>query len=261
MSPPDADRDLLRSAIEAACELALRHFEAPRGHWHKAPGQVVTEADLEVDALLHDRLLGARPGYGWLSEERPDDGSRRRAERIWMVDPIDGTRAFVEGKPEFTISVALLEDGRPRLAAIANPVTGERFEAAGGGAARLNGAPCRVTGRTALAGARLLSSRGEIRERRWRELMPEAEIQTMGSLAYKLALVAAGRFDGFVSLRRTYDWDVAAAVLLLERAGGVLSDARNAPLRLNGEEIRHQGLIAAATPELHAALRSRIGPG
>ncbi|MDX1541535.1 MAG: inositol monophosphatase family protein, partial [Geminicoccaceae bacterium] len=152
MTGLEADQGLLREAVRDATALALRHFHDPRGHWHKGPGQVVTDADLEVDALLHDRLLAARPGYGWLSEERPDDGSRNRADRVWMVDPIDGTRAFVEGKAEFTISVALVEGRRPVVGLIVNPVTGERFEVRADGSARLNDAPCRVSGQTALEG-------------------------------------------------------------------------------------------------------------
>lgn len=258
MSGLAADRELLRAALREAAALALRHFHDPQGHWEKGPGQVVTHADLEVDALLHDRLLGARPDDGWLSEERPDDGSRQRAQRVWMVDPIDGTRAFVEGKAEFTISVALVENERPVLGAIVNPVTGEVFEAADGLEPRAHNGVCAASGRRELIGARLLSSRGEIRRRGWRELMPDAEIRVMGSLAYKLALIAAGRFDGFISRRRTHDWDLAAALLLLECAGATITDAAGEAIRLNGETLLHDGLIAAATPELHESIRRRI---
>jgi len=114
----EADRRLLRRAVTAAGALALEHFGSGSGHWHKAPGQVVTETDLAVDRLLHDILIGARPDDGWLSEERADDGSRHRRRRVWIVDPIDGTRAFADGAPEFAISIALVVEGRPVLGAV-----------------------------------------------------------------------------------------------------------------------------------------------
>jgi myo-inositol-1(or 4)-monophosphatase len=133
-------------------------------------------------------LIGARPEDGWLSEERADDGSRRRRRRVWMVDPIDGTRAFADGQPEFAISVALVVDGAPVLGAVLNPASGEHFEAERDGGARLNGAPLRISDRRELAAARLLSSRTEIKRRDWPKLIPEAQFTTMGSLAYPLAL-------------------------------------------------------------------------
>ena len=108
----ESDRRLLRRAVTAAGALALEHFRAGPAHWYKGPGQVVTQADLAIDGLLHEVLIGARPEDGWLSEERADDGSRQRRRRVWVVDPIDGTRAFADGEPEFAISVALVVEGR-----------------------------------------------------------------------------------------------------------------------------------------------------
>ena len=253
----DADRDLLQDAVREAGALALRHFRANPDAWHKSPGQVVTEADLAVDGLLRKTLGNARPAYGWLSEEREDDRSRFAAERAWVVDPIDGTQAFVEGKPEFAVSVGLLVAGRPVLGMVCNPATGELFEARRGAGARLDGEPIRISGRTTLAGARLLSSRGEIKRRRWRDLFPEAHVTTIGSLAYKLALVACGRFDGLISLRRTHDWDIAAAALLVEEVGGRITVADGTALRFNDPEPHHPGL-AAATPGLHPHLVARL---
>ena len=256
----DSDRDLLRRAVAEAGAEALRHFRSAGPRWEKAPGQVVTEADLAIDDLLRAALLGARPGDGWLSEERPDDGSRLARERAWIVDPIDGTRAFADGVPEFSISIALVVAGRPVIGAVYNPASGELFEATVGGGAWLNGARIRASGQERLAGARLVSGRGEMCHRRWPELIPEAGFATVGSLAYKLALVACGRFDGFVSLRRTADWDVAAALLLVTEAGGRMSLADGSPLRLNRPEPHHAGLVAGAAPGLHADLVARLRP-
>jgi myo-inositol-1(or 4)-monophosphatase len=254
----DSDRRLLRRAVTAAGDLALEHFQTGAEAWQKAPGQLVTEADLAVDRVLHDVLIGARPDDGWLSEERPDDGSRHRRRRVWMVDPIDGTRAFAAGKPEFTISVALVVEGAPLLGAVLNPASGEHFEAQLGAGALLNGARMRISEQRALAGARLLSSRTEMERRNWPTLMPEADFTPMSSLAYKLALVAAGRFDGLISLRASHDWDLAAAVILISEAGGRLSGADGSPLTLNRAEPRHDGLAAAGTTALHRALVGRL---
>jgi myo-inositol-1(or 4)-monophosphatase len=257
----EADRRLLRRAVTAAGALALEHFRGGPGHWYKGPGQVVTEADLAIDRLLHEVLIGARPDDGWLSEERADDGSRRRRRRVWIIDPIDGTRAFADGEPEFAISVALVVDGAPVLGAVLNPASGEHFEAERDGGARLNGALLRISDRRELAGARLLSSRTEMKRRDWPKLIPEAEFTAMGSLAYKLALVAAGRFDGLISLRLSHDWDLAAAVLLIGEAGGRISDASGRPLVLNKPQTRHEGLAGAGTTALHRALVGRLRSG
>jgi myo-inositol-1(or 4)-monophosphatase len=253
------DRQLLREAVCAAGALALEHFHTDRHHWYKGPGQVVTAADLAVDRLLHDRLLGARPTDGWLSEERADDRSRLTGRRLWVVDPIDGTRAFADGVPEFSISVALLLDGEPVLGAVLNPATAESFEAALGGGAWLGDERLRVSAQADLAGARLLSSRTEMQRRRWPQLIPEAHITAIGSLAYKLALVAAGRFDGLLSLRPSHDWDLAAALLLVREAGGLITTADGGPIVLNRPAtLRHPGLAAAGAPALHRALVARL---
>lgn len=253
-----ADSALLSRAVDEAGAIALRHFRSDARQWYKGPGQIVTEADIEVDQCLHDILIKARPGDGWLSEERPDDGSRHRCRRVWIVDPIDGTRSFVEGAPEFTISIALVEDGKPILASIFNPATDEHFQATVGRGATLNDQPLTPSDHQEIANSRLLASIGEMRKRRWPERMSTARFTTIGSLAYKLALVAAGRFDGLVSLRPSNDWDLAAALLLIQEAGGWLGDASGRFLRLNGSTLRHQGLVAAGTESLYNSLVSHL---
>lgn len=257
----EAEWRCLRAGIAAAGDLALRHFRTGGEHWFKAPGQVVTAADVEIDRLLHGSLIGAFPDDAWLSEERADDLTRLQRRRVWMVDPIDGTRALADGLPEFAISVALLVDGAPVLGIVANPATGEWFEAERGCGAWQGGARLRVSTRERLEGARLLSSRTEMRRRNWPALMPEAAFTELSSLAYKLTLVAAGRFDGLISRRPSHDWDLAAARLLIDEAGGLLTTADGADLALNQPEPRHRGLAAAGTPALHRALVIRLGSG
>ena len=256
-----AEWSCLRRAVAAAGELALSHFSARGPHWFKGPGQIVTAADLEVDRLLHENLTGAFPDDGWLSEERADDRARLHRERVWMVDPIDGTRAFANGLPEFAISVALLRDDAPVLGVVFNPATGECFEAERGGGAWCGGARLRVSTHDALEGARLLSSRTEMRRRNWPALMPEATFTDLSSLAYKLALIAAGRFDGLISRRTCHDWDVAAAQLLIAEAGGRLSAVDGGALVLNRPEPHHSGLVAAGADDLHGALLQRLAIG
>ena len=254
----EADLALARQAVAAAGALTLAHFHAAPKSWYKGPGQVVTEADVAVDNLLHDMLRAARPDYGWLSEERVDDRSRTRCTRVWVVDPIDGTRAFADGVPQFAISVALVEGGEPLVGVVLNPATEECFETRRGGGASMNGQSLSVSGCTELADADLLSSRTEMKRRHWPTMIPEATFTTIGSLAYKLALVASGRFDGLVSLRPSHDWDIAAAQLLVREAGGRLTDAAGRPIALNRDPPRHFGLAAAGTDSLHAAIVARL---
>jgi myo-inositol-1(or 4)-monophosphatase len=258
--PLDADAARARDAVVEAGRIAMRFFRQKHERWEKSPGQVVTEADIAVDRFLHAELRrGHAAGDGWLSEETEDDRVRLERRRVWVVDPIDGTRSFAEGTPEFTISVALLVDGAPALGFVLNPATSEMFEASRGGGARLNGARLRASPAAGLRGATIVASRFESRRRDFARLIPAAQLTSIGSLAYKLALVAAGRFDGYISWRRTHDWDIAAAVLLLAEAGALATDAAGGPIRLNRPEPRHQGVLAAGPP-LHRELLAATGP-
>ncbi len=249
----DADLALALDATRAAGGIAMRHFRTAHDRWEKGPGQVVTEADIAIDRFLKERLLGARPGDGWLSEETEDDPARLAKRRVWIVDPIDGTRSFAEGVPEFAVSVALVEDGASVLGLVLNPATDELFLAARGRGATLNGGPLQATARDRLDGSRIVASRFESRRRRFGELLPSVELTTIGSLAYKLALVASGRFDGYLSWRRSHDWDIAGAAVILAEAGAVLTDADGAPIAFNRERPVQDGLLAGG-PAVHGAL-------
>jgi myo-inositol-1(or 4)-monophosphatase len=248
-----ADLDLALAATRAAGECAMRYFRTAHRTWEKGPGQIVTEADVAIDRFLKERLLAERPGYGWLSEESEDDPARLGRRCVWIVDPIDGTRSFAEGTPEFSISVALVEGGTAVLGIVLNPATDELFAAARGQATTLNGQPVRATARQALPGARIVASRFESKRHHFPDMLPGVEVTTIGSLAYKLALVACGRFDGYLSWRRTHDWDIAGAAVLLSEAGGTLTDADGRPIALNRERPVHDGLVAAGNA-LHQPL-------
>jgi myo-inositol-1(or 4)-monophosphatase len=254
----EAEIGRARGAVVEAGRIAMRWFRQPHEKWEKGPGQVVTEADLAVDRFLRAELIGDGPA-GWLSEEAEDDRRRLAAPEVWVVDPIDGTRSFAEGVAEFTISVALLRENRPVLGFVYNPATEEMFESVRGRGARLNGAPMRTSAVTKLDDAHIVASRFESRRRNFAALVPTAALSSLGSLAYKLALVAAGRYDGYLSWRRTNDWDIAAAVLLVEEAGGRITDAGGRPILLNQAEPVHPGILAAGAPLFPALLAATTG--
>ena len=255
MIPPgDEEHAQARSAVIEAGRIAMRYFRRPHDSWQKGPGELVTEADLAVDRFFRSELC--RAGDGWLSEETEDDRRRLSARDVWVVDPIDGTRSFADGVAEFTICVALVRSGQPLLGFVYNPATEELFEAVRGRGATLNGAPMRARRITSLGEAHIVAGRFESRRRDFAALIPTASLSSLGSLAYKLAFVAAGRYDGYMSWRRTHDWDIAAAVLLLSEAGATITDAGGRPIRLNRPEPAHSGILAAGAelyPKLLAA--------
>lgn len=252
------DHDLLREAVEAAGATALGYFRKDTPVARKPDGSEVTDADLAVDARLHDALCTARPGYGWLSEESADDRARLDAERVWIVDPIDGTRAFIQDRDQWVIAAALVEMGAPVAAAIYNPVRAELFTACRGHGAALNGAPVHVTARNDLHGARILTPRGVARRAGWLEPGdPEVETTFVYSIAYRMALVAAGRADGLISTGEKSEWDVAAGTLIVQEAGGSATSVKGAPYEFNKRSPVCDGTVAAS-PALHGMLLAAL---
>ncbi len=247
---PDADAnavtdlDLLAHHARQAGEIALRFFRHNPTVWTKGDTSPVSEADLAVDRYLGAVLAEARPGYGWLSEETGDDGTRLSRGRVFVVDPIDGTRAFIAGSPDWTISLAVVEHGRPVAAALYCPVRDEMFRAVRGGGSDVDGTRLAVSPASVLAGARIAAPRAPARRSRLVEAGIE-EVPFIASLAYRLALVAAGRIDGAAARGRACDWDLAAADLLIEEAGGTLTDLAGGPVLYNRPDVRHPALIAA----------------
>jgi len=212
--------------------------------WTKGKS-IVSEADLALDRLLTERLRAARPDYGWLSEETVDNADRLNRRRIFVVDPIDGTRNFLEGGREWTVSLAVVEDGRPAAAALFAPVLDEMHAAAPGRGATRNGVPLHVSDRSDLAAARLAGPRRYARAAAAAAGIAEATLRFVPSLAYRLALVAAAELDVAIAGPGANDWDTAAADLLIHEAGGTLTDFAGLPVRYNSEETRHPPLIAA----------------
>ncbi len=262
MPAPDArdiDFALMKDAVHEAGALAMRFFLTDHKQWSKAHDNTpVTEADIEVNELLHRRLGAARPDYGWLSEETEDDSSRLTQHCVWVVDPIDGTRAFARGRPHFVISVALVEGGRPVLGVLYNPATDEFFEAAEGKGALLNGEPIHVSGTSTIEGCRMAAFAPMFKHPAWPEPWPEMEILERNSVAYRIALVACGAADAALALNGKSDWDIAAADIILREAGGRITAHDGSPFFYNRQSTRHPSLLAAG-PALYDALFAKVG--
>lgn len=254
------DHALLKEAVGDAGALAGSLFGSDVKHRQKSDNSPVSDADLAVNDLLKERLCGPRPDYGWMSEESADTSDRLTRDRVWVVDPIDGTRAFLTGKPQWTIAVALVEDGRPVLAAVYNPVTAEFFDARKGHGAMLNDTPVQVEDRDTLAGARVLANAGVFTRKGWPQPWPEMTTDFRISMAYRLCGVASGAYHATLAFSAKSDWDLAAADLLVCEAGGVVTDRSGAPFTYNKSETRHRSVLAAG-PSLHQCFLQRTrGP-
>ncbi len=244
--------ELVRSVREAG-RIALEYFHGELKSWEKKPGDPVSEADLAIDTYLREHLLTTHPDYGWLSEETADDKDRLGKSRVWIVDPIDGTRSFIAGKPEFTVSAALVEDGHPVCAVVFNPVTEEFFEAALRQGSYLNGKKLDCSPGDSLDGTKLLASRKAFEWHNWLEDAPGADFSHINSIAYRMVLVAAQKYDASLSLSAKSEWDVAAADLILSEAGGVSTTSKGKPLLYNRENPTHDTVISSGEA-LHPAL-------
>jgi len=255
LSARDQDRDdlnLLMGAAAEAGELALSFFGGDPKTWFKDNKSPVSEADLAVDALLGQKLRAARNDYGWLSEETADDKTRLDAKRTFVVDPIDGTRAFLAGGEEWTVALAVVEKGRAVASVVFCPVRNETFSAVSGGGAWLNGERLRTSSRTEVPGARL-SGPYSIAANKNVIAAGFERTENIRSLAYRLALVAAGRVDIAVARKGPSDWDLAAADLLVQEAGGELTDLAGHRCRYNQPETRHPALIAGPSTLIGSA--------
>lgn len=255
---PESDLALLIDAAKAAGEIAARYWRKHPKTWEK-PGHQgpVSEADIAVDDMLRETLTSARPDYGWLSEETADDLSRLEAFRTFIVDPIDGTRAFLGGERTFAHSLAVVEDGRPVAAAVYLPLRDKLYTASKGGGSSLNGTPLQVSNNQRIEGADVLIARPILEPRYWSGPVPFVHRHYRPSLAYRLCLIAEGRFDAMVTLRDSWNWDIAAGALMISEAGGVVSDRKGHPLVFNIPHPVSAGVIAA-NAKLHKALLKRL---
>lgn len=253
----DALLSLIEETAREAGALALTFQRKGVEPWAKKDTTPVSEADLAVDTMIKEHLRTAHPDFGWLSEETRDDPARLRKRRVFIVDPIDGTRAFLKGRPEWVISIAVVEDQAPIAGAVFNPVTNEMFTASADQPTRLNGSKVRVSTRRELEGCHMVAFADMFPRPEWPTPWPSMAVRQRNAVAYRLALVAAGHADAMVSLSFKHEWDTAAGALLVERAGGIITDHKGTQLRYNQPSPRGRSVIAAG-PDLHAQIKARV---
>lgn len=254
--PASEDLTLITDAARAAGEIAMGRFRGKMEVWLKGGTSPVSDVDIAVDRLLRETLLAARPDHGWLSEETVDPAERLLAHRTFVVDPIDGTRAFLDGKRGWCVSIAIVEDGRPVAGVLACPALEETYTATRGGRARMNGRPIGVRkaeGTLTVAGARAMI-----------DALPETLRQRVErhrhvpSLAHRIAMVASGALDATFIKPGSHDWDLAAADLILHEAGGKIVDGKGRAPCYAGANPRHGALAAAGSTEMLRAMTDVI---
>ena len=257
-----ADLALLVQAAEEAGRIAMRFWRQSPESWDKGGGAgPVSEADLAVNDHLARVLRGARPGYGWLSEESEQEPSRLDAERVFIVDPIDGTRAFIDGQQDFSHSLAVATGDRITAAVVHLPVHGRTYAAGADGPALLDGQPIAPSDAGAIEGATILSARASLKPELWRGgQLPGFRREFRSSLAYRLCLVAEGRFDGALSLHPVWEWDIAAGALIAARAGCTVSDRHGGRMRFNSAGAVVDGLVVSGAA-LHGQIIGALADG
>lgn len=253
------DLSLLIAAAQDAGKIAARFFHGSADRWDKPGGQgPVTEADIAVDTMLREELTAARPNYGWLSEETEDSPARLDTDCVFIVDPIDGTRSFIDGSTTWAHSLAIARNGVVEAAVVYLPLRDKLYTAARGHGAALNSAPLTASPRTELDGATVLASKPNLASSFWiNGDVPPVSRKFRSSLAYRLSLVGEGRFDAMITLRPTWEWDVAAGSLIVEEAGGTVTTQTNAPALFNNPVPQLAGMVAgggAIQPALMARL-------
>jgi len=255
------DLALIEEAVREAGKIARSYFGGSYKKWDKGKGDPVTEADLAVDKYLRETFTAARPDYGWLSEESVDDLRRLSTEFTFVVDPIDGTVAFLKNRPHFTICVALVREHLPVVGVVFNPISEERFTAIAGEGAMMNGARIHTSDAAEVDHCRMLADRTMLAHPNWNNPpltpWPPMEIETRGSIAYRLALVANGSFDAMLALSAKRDWDLAAGDLIVREAGGIVTTHTGAQMRYNGEQTLQPSVVAAGA-RLHPLLIDRV---
>ena len=240
------DLALITDAIRMAGRVATSFVGPTAQRWDKPGGAgPVTEADLAVNDLLETVLRGARPDYGWLSEETDDTSERLDQDTVFIVDPIDGTRSFVEGSRTWAHSIGIAHRGQITAAAVYLPLRDRLYTASLGGGAFLNGVPIRVSAGGPLEATNVLATKPIMDPKFWPSGVPDFVRSHRPSLAYRLALVAEGAFDAMLTFRPSWEWDIAAGALIVSEAGGTCTDRGGRPLLFNNPQPTLDGVIAA----------------
>ena len=247
----DTLADEIVAITQEAGALAMARWRTDFRRWDKSPGNPVSDIDLEVDALLHARLSALDPAAGWLSEETADSAARLSCKRLWVVDPIDGTRDYLRGRPGWSVSVALVDGSVPVVGVLDAPARSEVWRAVRGQGATRNGVALRASDRTDLAGARVPT-----------DALPKADrdlvvVDKPNSIALRIAMVASGEADLVATARWGNEWDIAAAALIATEAGATITDALGGALAFNTAKAEAFGILATA-PGIYAAAAARL---
>jgi myo-inositol-1(or 4)-monophosphatase len=260
VEPSAYERELqvARDGALAAGEILQRYFR-DGGYEIESKGKnnPVTSADFEADSILKQILGDAFPAYGWLSEETVDNDDRLARERVWIVDPLDGTKEFIKGIPEFVVAIALADRGVPVMGVTYNPIKDELFCGVRGAGCTLDGKAVTVSDTSALEHATILASRSETARGEWKAYEGRVIVRPIGSVAYKLALVAAGQADATFTLTPKNEWDIASGVALIVAAGGRVTDLHGGEVSFNQREVKTPGFVAS-NGHLHAQLERML---
>ena len=255
---PEHDLALLIDAAHRAGEIALRHWRKSPRVWEKPDGQgPVSEADLAVNTALEAMLRAARPDYGWLSEESDDGPARLATQSQFILDPIDGTRSFLQGHDSFSHALAVVRGGEVVAGVVYLPAQDKLYAASWNGPATLNGRQIRARICDEADGAQVLTGKITLAPEYWPGGVPALDRHFRASMAWRLCLVAEGAFDAMLTLRPAWEWDIAAGALIAARAGAAVSDRLGAPLRFNAKDPRSAGVVVA-TEGLHGDLIDRL---
>jgi myo-inositol-1(or 4)-monophosphatase len=251
---PASDLDILLSAARDAGEVAMSFWRREPRTWRKDDASPVTEADIAVNDRLFTILRTAQPGYGWLSEETPDDGSRLNCEHVFIIDPIDGTRSFVAGDDDFALALAVARAGRVTAAVVHMPARGRTYAASEGGPAVVNGETMRL--RHPVVPPVVMAGRPSLAPANWPGGLPAVDRKFGAAMQVRLCHLAEGRADAVIALNSVAEWDSGAGSLIAARAGAIASDGEGNPMRFNQPDPRGPGLIVAG-PGVHADLLAR----
>lgn len=257
MKPYSRECEVAVAAAREAGAIIRRYYERAVEARAKGPDDPVTAADLEANRCIRQRILSALPQDGWLSEETADSPERLHRSRVWVVDPLDGTKEFLQRVPEFCVCIALVEESRPVVAVTYNPAADRLYVATRGGGTAMNGVPTRVTATTGLQDAVILASRSEDRRGEWDLFKPRVRVRLTGSVAFKLAQLSAGEGDATFTLTPKNEWDICAGTLLVEEAGGRVTGLDGQSLLFNQPSPLRPGLLASNSL-LHEQLMALI---
>lgn len=241
---PSHELAIAEQAAREAGAIIRGFYDLPMEVRQKGRDNPVTEADERANECIHGHIARAFPNDGWLSEETRDSPERLGRKRVWIVDPLDGTKEFINHIPELCVCIALVEDESPILGVSYNPITDEMFAAARGLGMRRNGVLTRVSETSDLAQARVMASRSEDKRGEWDPFKSRMQVVLTGSVAYKLALIAGGLADATFSLTPKNEWDVCSGAALIQEAGGRITDRDGLPLRFNQPKTLLPGIIA-----------------